>query len=152
MFELEQACTNYFVRSFHGQSILIDSLQSFFIETLQRGLKWVADNGWPINCPSYASICVYYLIMFRRFRACEILLLKGYPFDGYALLRCLKDQAIIMAGIAYNLTTLTSVFGAVDIQGLSEDNFKLVTKLRKQEEKKIWKKLLGIIVTYLKRL
>ena len=57
-----------------------------------------------------------------------------------------------MAGIAYNLTTLTSVFGAVDIQGLSEDNFKLVTKLRKQEEKKIWKKLLGIIVTYLKRL
>jgi hypothetical protein len=140
--ELEKACSNYFASTFHCQSVLIDSLQSFFIETLQRGLKWVDNNGWPTHCPSYSGIYICYLTMFRRFRACEILLLKGYPFDGYSLLRGLKDQAIIMAGIAYNLTTLTSVFGAVDIQGLSEDIFKKVTKLRMQEESKIWEKLL----------
>ena len=138
----EQKCERYFIDSFHGQSVLVDSFQSFFIETLQSTRKWVANNGWPANCPNYGAIYVYYVVMFRRLRACEILLLKGYPFDGYALLRGLKDQAILLAGIAHNLTTLTSAYGAVDVQGLTEDDFTQITKLRKQEEGKVWKLLL----------
>lgn len=138
VFESERACGDHFIRSFYGQSVLIDSFQHFFIATLKDARKWVIANGWPKNCPSYGAIYVYYLVMFRRFRACETLLLKGYPFDGYALLRGLKEQAILLAGIVHNLTTLTAVFGAEDVQGLTEDDFKRITKLRKKEEGRVF--------------
>ncbi len=76
--------------------------------------------------------------MFRRFRACEILLLSGYPSDGYALLRGLKDLTIIVASIAHNLTTFPKTWGIKDDQILTEDNLHEITKLRKQEEGRIW--------------
>ncbi len=47
-----------------------------------------------------------------------------------------KIKPILLAGIAHNLTTLTSAYGAVDVQGLTEDDFTQITKLRKQEEGK----------------
>ena len=50
-------------------------------------------------------------MIFRRVRACENLLLNGYPLDGYALLRDLKDRAIFLAAIAHNLTTWNALLG-----------------------------------------
>jgi len=142
IFEKEKACGKYFATTFHGQSILIDSFLSFFVETLKAARQWIANNGWPPDCPAYVYTYVCYIVMFRRFRACEILLVHGYPFDGYALLRGLKDQAIVLGGIAHNLTTLAKTWGAMDGQILTEDNLEQITNLRKKEEKRIWSLLL----------
>lgn len=138
----EKACRESFFQIFHGQAVLSESFQSFFVETLKTVRQWIASNGWPPACPNYVFIYVYYWVMFRRFRACEILLLSGYPFDGYALLRGLKDQTIVLAGIAHNLTTLTRTWGAMDGQTLTEDDFDGLTNRRIQEDKKIWRLLL----------
>ncbi|MCL4518314.1 MAG: hypothetical protein M1587_03865 [Thaumarchaeota archaeon] len=142
IFEQEKARGAFFATTFHGQSVLMDSFMSFFVETLKNARQWLASNGWPPNCPSYVYIYVYYVVMFRRFRACELLLLSGYPFDGYALLRGLKDLAVVLAGIAHNLTTLTKTWGATEGQTFTEENLYQVTNLRKQEENRIWSLLL----------
>jgi len=68
--EREQLCEKHFFDTFHGQAVLIHSFQGFFIETLKKARSWVKGNGWPPNCPSYAFIYIYYLVMFRRFKAC----------------------------------------------------------------------------------
>jgi len=52
-------------------------------------------------------------------------------------MRGLKDLAILLAGIAHNLTTLARIFGAVDAQQLTEHNFDQITRQRIQEERKV---------------
>jgi len=111
IFQCERVYGEYFVKTFHGQSTLIDSFQGFVIDTINESTDFVAKHGWPKNCDRYSSTIVYFVMMFRRVRACESLLLKGYPFDGYALLRDLKDRVIFLAAIAHNLTTWDALSG-----------------------------------------
>jgi hypothetical protein len=143
IFEKEKACGHYFATTFQAQSVLIDSFLSFFVETLKSARQWIASNGWPSDCPAYVYVYIYYMVIFRRFRACEILLLNGYPFDGYALLRGLKDQAIVLAGIAHNLTTLAKTWGAKDGEIYTDENAQEITNRRKKEERKIQRLILG---------
>lgn len=109
--KLEVEHEKCFIRSFHGQDVLMNSFQSFFIETIKSAYDLVQKNGWPKDSDSYSVVLLYYVIMFRSFRACEILLLKGYPLDGYALLRDLKDRVIFMAAVAHNITTFNAACG-----------------------------------------
>lgn len=140
--DLEKACGDYFARTFHGQSVLIDSFQSFYIESIEDALQWVAVHGWPTRCENYAPILVYYVTMFRRFRACENLLLKGYPLDGYALLRDLKDRAVLLAGVAKNMTTLPSLLGYASAGVLTDDARRKAKKDRKAEERRVVSKFI----------
>jgi len=142
VFNLENACGKYFAETFHGQSVLIDSFQSFFIETLKYALKWVVDHGLPKGCENYYLILLYYLIIFRSFRACETLLLKGYPLDGYSLLRDLKDRAILLAGIVHNITTITSLFGLAGFNTPIDEQWAKVKKIRKAEENRVFNKII----------
>ena len=116
IFDQEKACGKYFANTFHGQCVLIDSFQSFYVETIKKSNYWVSSKGWPQDCENYPLILVYYIIAFRSFRACENLLQKGYPLDGYALLRDLKDRCIFLAGIAHNITTFPAIFGSKGIE------------------------------------
>lgn len=110
--EMEKAYGQHIVASFHGQSLLMDSFQSFFIETLRLAQAWVAGNGWPEGCPYYSPILVFYLTVFRNFRACQNLFVTGYPLDGFALFRNVKDRALLLCGIARNLTTFEAITAA----------------------------------------
>lgn len=103
--ELERACGEHVIATYHGQSVLMDSFQSFFVETLRTAEAWVAAHGWPKCFDYYGAVLLNYLTVFRSFRACENLLLSGYPLDGFALLRDVKDRALLSCGIAHNLTT-----------------------------------------------
>lgn len=138
----ERTCGKYFTNTFHGQSILIDSFQSFYIETIRNALHWVAKHGWPDGAENYAPILLFYVTMFRRFRACENLLLKGYPLDGYALLRDLKDRAILLAGVAHNITTLPSFFGYGGAKALTDEDWKKAKKDRKAEERRLLNRII----------
>jgi len=106
--DLEKECGRYFVNTFHGQSVLMHAFQDFYIETLLASEAWVADNGWPQG-EYYSVVVLTYLTAFRSFRACENLLLYGYPLDGFALLRDVKDRALHMCGIARNVTTWSAI-------------------------------------------
>ncbi len=143
VFNSEAACEWYYKETFYPRRLLIDSFQGFYVETLKKALKWVSDHGWPERCEHYSSILVYFVVMFRSFRACEHLFLKGYPFDGYALLRDLKDRAILLSGIAHNITTFSSIFGLTSTEGLSAAKWKEVKKARKHEEKRVLKNIIG---------
>jgi len=139
--EQENLCGQHFVKSYIGQDILMHSFQNFFIETLERSFNWVSKNGWPQKSESYAPIMIYFLIMFRRLRACENLMLKGYPLDGYALLRDLKDRAILLAGIAHNMTTLSKILYSKDFT--SHEGWIKSKRDRKNEEFRIRNRILG---------
>ena len=139
----ERACGEYYANTYHGQCVLIDSFQSFYIETIKSALNWIAGKGCPEDCESYAPILVYYVIAFRRFRACENLLLKGYPLDGYTLLRDLKDRCIFLAGIAHNITTLPALFALKNIKTPTVEDRPGNKKERKKEEHRLLNLIIG---------
>src|SRR3990172_8864508 len=76
--DLENNSETFYANTFHGQLILIDSFQNFYIETVRTTYNLISAHGWPKDSPYYASILLYYVMNFRSFRACENLLLKGY--------------------------------------------------------------------------
>lgn len=135
--ESERECENYFARNFHGQSVLIDSFQSFFIETINIARNNIEIKGWPKNCLSFPLVFVYFIVMFRRFRACENLLLKGYPLDGYSLIRDLKDRSLLIGAVAHDITTLSQVFGYSGTSALTDETRKSIKRDRKKEEQRV---------------
>jgi hypothetical protein len=137
IFALEETCGQFFLDTFHGQSVAIDSFQSFFIETVKKTLRWVSENDWPKDSPNYPMILLYYVVMFRSFRACENLLLKGYPLDGYALLRDLKDRAIFLGAIVHNITTFQSLHGWGGTKEITWEEYKKIKNQRQKEELRV---------------
>lgn len=137
IFAQERACGEYLANTFRGQCVLIDSFQSFYVETMRNARDWISANGWPRDSESYGPILLYYVIAFRSFRACENLLLKGYPLDGYALLRNLKDRCIFLAGIAHNKTTFPALSGHKGIESPTIESLPQIKKQRKKEEQRV---------------
>jgi len=91
--------------TYHGHLALMAAFQSHFVDTLRTAERLVAKRGWPSEAPYYGAMVLMYLTAFRSFRACESLLLCGYPLDGFALLRDIKDRALYLWGIASDKTT-----------------------------------------------
>ncbi|MBN4081269.1 hypothetical protein JYT44_02770 [Caldithrix abyssi] len=137
IYDMETECGTEYLEFAYGQNILIESFQSFFLETLENALQWVNDHGWPKGCESYHLFIVYYTILFRSFRACENLLYKGYPLDGYSLLRDLKDRTIFLSAIANNITTFKSIFVYGGIRVSTDKNWRDISNKRKKEEFRI---------------
>jgi hypothetical protein len=109
--ELESTVGQLFVRKFHGHRVLTDAFLGFFAETLQTQLAFHSRHGWPSNQPNYALIFLMYLTMFRTVRATEVLSVNGYPMQGYALQRSIKDQVFTLCAIANNMMGLNELFG-----------------------------------------
>ncbi len=141
--EMEKAYGEFFVKKYHGQSVLIDSFQSFFIETLQVAQDWIQSKGWPTKAPNYVPMYLYFLTLFKSFRACENLLISGYPYDGYALLRDIKDRIMFLGAIAKNITTLPKIMG-YGLLGVSSSpgEYKRIKPIIMKEEKKAHNKML----------
>lgn len=143
IFDLEKKCGESFVNTYHGQSVLIDSFQSFYIETIRSAYRWIAQNGWPKGSDHYSTILVSYVVNFRSFRACENLLMKGYPLDGYALLRDLKDRAVFLGAIANNITTFRKIYYGYANDGTdTEKLWKKQKNERKKEESRVFGRML----------
>jgi len=126
------------VERFHGHNVLIDSFQSFYIDTINLALGRVVEKGWPDNGPNYSLALASFSNLFRRYRACEILFAKGYPLDGYASMRDIKDRAVMLAGLAHNMTTFPRIFGGlVPAPGELEEYERKSVRNRKNEENRI---------------
>lgn len=141
--DLERACGQHFTQTCHGQDVLMHSFQGFYIETIENARDWIAEHGWPKDYPNYALTLLYYVITFRSFRSCEILLLNGYPLDGYGLLRDLKDRAIFLAAIAHNVTTLPLILGYGGSGSLKDyGDWKRRTKERQKEKARVTNRMI----------
>ncbi len=143
VFAAEKASEQCILQNYHPLSVVIDSFQSLYIEALKKAFEWIAGNGWPTGCEHYAPVFFDYLTAFRRFRACMILFYGGYPLDAYAHLRDLKDRAILLAGIAHNITTFARVWG---FDGTGDENplvWQQMKNDRKEEEKKVFRRIIG---------
>jgi hypothetical protein len=135
---LEEMVGQLFVHKFHGHRLLTDAFLDFFAETLQTQLAFHSQYGWPGNEPNYALTLLMYLTMFRTVRATEVLSVNGYPLQGYALQRSIKDQVFILCAIANNMIGFNEMFGW---QGLTldatrtEENRKMAANRMKTEHK-----------------
>jgi len=140
----EDAASNYLVGTFRGQNVLLDSFQSFFIDTLMLTNRQIASGGWPKNRINYPVAVVAFFNLFRRFRACEILYIKGYPLDAYALMRDIKDRAFMLAGVARNMVTFSGIIGAPASCVTDPKEYKKQsTKNRKDAEHRVMHGLMG---------
>jgi hypothetical protein len=89
--EQERICGSYFIHKFVGHRILADSFLDFFAVTVRSAAEGHSKHGWPSDHPYYPICLVEFVTQFRGMRAAEVLYLSGYPLDGYALQRDLKD-------------------------------------------------------------
>ena len=69
-------------------------------------------------------------------------MLKGYPLDGYALLRDLKYRCIFLAGIAHNITSVSALFGIQGLESATIEEWPKIKKRRKKEEGRILSKMI----------
>jgi len=144
--EDEDDVGNQLVERFRGQHVLMDSFLAFFVETLDIVRRDIAVNGWPKDAMHYSIAWTCYSNLFRRFRACELLSMKGYPLDAYSLMRDIKDRAFMLAGVAHNFATFPQIIGAIQLPSPADrDEYgKKSTKVRKDIEQKVSQRLIGM--------
>ena len=146
VFDQETAYGQYVNSKFYGQRVLMDAFFSFFVETLNLAANFVSVRGWPKEYPSYGVALLYYITVFRSFRATDVLWVKGYPLDGYALLRDLKDRAIFLGALVHGITSIPKLFGAKNfrpgIKSITDDEFNKILKELKSEEHRILDKMI----------
>lgn len=107
---MEKEVGSQFVEKYHGHRRLTDSFLDFFAETLTSQASYNARHGWPKE-PYYLTCLMMYVTMFRAARSAEILSTEGYPMQGYALLRSVKDQIWTLCAAASRLATFAELFG-----------------------------------------
>jgi len=123
----EDAAGLHLVNTFKGQNVLLDSFQGFFIDTLTIAMDKIRTDGWPQDRLNYPVALVSFCNLFRRCRACEVLYLKGYPLDAYALMRDIKDRAFMLSGVAHNMITFSALIGAPATPVSDENEYKKQT-------------------------
>ena len=134
---MESDFGRYVVVRFHGQFVLMDSFFEFFIDTIDKAVKLARLKKLPSEYSTYPLVLHYYITIFRSFRAAENLLKCGYPLDGYALLRDLKDRAIFVGALAHGKTSFQKLLGVLEEQSvtpITDEEYRRITKRRKGEE------------------
>ena len=139
--QLEEIVGQLFVQKYHGHRLLTDAFLDFFAETLQTQLAFHAHHGWPSSEPNYALTFLMYLTTFRTVRATEVLSVHGYPLQGYALQRSIKDQIFILWAIANNMMGFNETFGWQE--GLTFDGTGKMAANRTKAERKIRSVVIG---------
>jgi hypothetical protein len=141
----EQICGSYFIGKFHGHRVLADSFLDFFAVTLRSAAAGHYESGWPGD-GYYVPCLVEFVTQFRGMRAAEILSVSGYPLDGYALQRNLKDQAIFLGAIVSGISSFPALYGLKEppsSKPWSEKDHQTVFYHRQDEEKAIFEQTIG---------
>lgn len=108
--EQEQICGAYCRDLEPDNRVLAECCLDFFATTLRLTASAYHEKGWPDD-PCYGLCTIEFVAQFRGFRAAEILSQNGYSFEGYALLRDLKNQAVFIGAIAAGLSSFPSLYG-----------------------------------------
>jgi hypothetical protein len=145
--EQERLCGAQFIRTFHGHRILTDSFLDFFAQTLDSTAALRYQIGWPQDTPYYVPCLLAFVTQFRGMRAAEILSVNGYPLDGYALQRNLKDQAIFIGSVVSGISSFPALYGlkrtAGSKQPWSKEDHERVFRDRLDEETRVLDHTIG---------
>lgn len=142
--EQEQICGAYFIQNFHGHRVLADSFLDFFAITLRFAGEGHSRHGWPEH-PYYPICLVEFITQFRGMRAAELLSVNGYPLDGYALQRNLKDQAVSLGAIVGGISSFPALYGLKESTTTprTKNDQRAALNRRKDEEKRIFSQMIG---------
>lgn len=142
--EQERISGAYFIQKFHGHRVLADSFLDFFAITLRSAGEGHSRHGWPKH-PYYPVCLVEFITQFRGMRAAEVLSVNGYPLDGYALQRNLKDQAIFLGAIVGGISSFPALYGLKEqsIVPWTKNDQRAAFNRRKGEEKRIFGEMIG---------
>lgn len=134
---MEKAYGQCVVQKFRGYRVLTDSFFDFYMETLQVASDWLQVHDISHDAPSYPTVFLLYVVNFRSLRAVENLFLCGYPIDGYALLRDVKDRAIFIGAIMNRLSSFNALYIGKRATGEGTEPFtrKEYEKIREQRKK-----------------
>jgi hypothetical protein len=127
--------------SYKGYCILSRSIQEFYMDTLQTAASvWTKKDNPPppLTC---VDTWLWHLANFRSIRAVDILFHNGYPMDGFARLRHLKESALYLGAMLGGLTSYFRIKGYDDVmtagKPFTQEDADRVKKNRKKEEKRI---------------
>jgi hypothetical protein len=146
MMQLEGTVGELFIQKYHGHRLLTDAFLDFFGDTLQTQLLFHSQNSWPSNEQFYPLTFLMHLTMFRTVRATEVLSVKGYPLQGYALQRSIKDQVFTLWAIANNMMSFGELFGwkeAFTFGGTRDEILRKLAAKRMRAEHKIRSLIIG---------
>jgi hypothetical protein len=144
--EKERLSGAEFITTYKGYRVLADSFLDFFAETLNVAMHARQQVGWPKGHLWYAPCVLAFVTQFRGMRAAEILSMNGYPLDGYALQRNLKDQALLIGGVVRGITSFPALAGTRGVDTLKqwdETARELVFRNRLKEEVSVFHKMIG---------
>ncbi len=132
---------------FYDNLLLVNSFLTFFAETLTLASDQYDERPDAPCVQSCGSLLVNQTANFRRFRAAENLLYVGYSLSGFALLRDLKDQALILGALCNGSTTYSEMIG-VDNDTVpdghpTEANLGAILARKKREERHVRSLMLG---------
>lgn len=138
LIEYEKKYGEFVERKFKGLSILSHCFMEFFAETVELAASVWQDEEKRPTPPTYSETVLWHLTNFRNLRAVEILFRNGYPMDGFARLRHLKESAIYLAAMLAGVTTYEKINGWEGVlsggEAITEENMAAIRKNRKKEE------------------
>jgi hypothetical protein len=130
--------------------LLIDSFQIFWIETIRAAIAGSQAAPAKGATQYYGATLREHLMVFKRFRACELLAEHGYPLPAFGLTRDLIEQALLMAAIANKTTTYRAVHGLATVEPGQDATpesrragMRALTKARKNEQRKALDAVVG---------
>lgn len=132
----------HIAETYHGHLVLINSFLDFYIETFQMAMQWINQNGWSKLPPMYSYATLCNAVTFRSFRAADTLFMNGYPYDGYSLLRDIKDRAIFLAAVIHKITSFLLLEGLAD-ETVAPNNMKIIIANRRKEETRVHDLMIG---------
>lgn len=130
---------------FKGFRYLADAFFGFYLESIKEADKWCQANSRRLSFKHYPSILLKFIVHFWSFRSADILYRSGYPLDGYALLRDLKDQVITLAAIQSGLSDYVALEGLLPNMPAptSSEGLEEMRKRRIVEENRIMRAYFG---------
>lgn len=125
IYHAELQCGIQVTQTFVGYQILCDSFKAFCLETF-RSLQVPPSRpyDYAIFVARISSLC-------KQLRASEILLLSGYPWQGYSLFRVIVEQVQI------RLAVLQGLFDDQQVEGLIDGKMPETKKARIDEKKRV---------------
>jgi len=99
------------IRTYRGFSVMESAFFDFFIESLRCAASGAFRGQLPKTDQHYIMLYITYLSLFRGFRAASILKNCGYPLNGFAALRDLKNRAIHIGAVINGMTDILAIHG-----------------------------------------
>lgn len=143
--ELEKTYGEFVEKTYKGHSILSHCFQEFYKDTIETAATVWKEKDRKPTPPTYSETLLWHLGNFRCVRAVDVLFHNGYPMDGFARLRHLKESALYLGAMFSGLTTFSRINGldgVVSGKPLTREDMNVIRQKRKQEEKR----LLGLMI------